>query len=62
LRRAQALNRQNFTKFFDNLDKLIQEYGFTGPRIFNMDETGVTVVPNKHSRVIAEKGQSKWAR
>lgn len=45
--------------FYDNLKILLEKYPQTasdGSRIFNLDETGVTTVMSKASKVFAEKG------
>ena len=46
-------------KFFDLLEELQKKYQFTADRIFNCDETGLTTVPSKPSKVIAAKGKKQ---
>ena len=38
---------------------LVTEHGISPPRIYNVDETGSTVVQQKHSKVIALKGKKR---
>ena len=44
--------------FFYNLRALFEKHKFPPNRIFNMDESGITTVPNKLSKVIAGKGKT----
>ena len=55
---ARAFNEVSVAAFFDILEKL-QEKKFTPDRIFNVAETGILTVPNRSSRIIAEKGENK---
>jgi DDE superfamily endonuclease len=57
--RAQGFNEVAVGKFFDLLEDLQQKFRFTPDRIFNCDETGITTVPNKPSKVIAAKGKKQ---
>jgi predicted RNA binding protein YcfA (HicA-like mRNA interferase family) len=43
--------------FFYNLRALFEKHKFPPNRIFNMDESGIIIVPNKLSKVIAGKGK-----
>ncbi|KAJ8967108.1 hypothetical protein NQ317_006989 [Molorchus minor] len=54
--RAMGFNRVA-AQFFTLLNQVITEKKITGERIYNCDETGITVIPKQHSRVIANKGQ-----
>ncbi|KAJ8966145.1 hypothetical protein NQ317_011510 [Molorchus minor] len=55
--RAMGFNRVAVAQFFTLLNQVITEKKITGERIYNCDETGITVIPKQHSRVIANKGQ-----
>lgn len=55
--RAMGFNKVSVDKFFDLLEKCIDKYHLTGEKIFNCDETGVTVNPKSQSKIIALKGK-----
>jgi len=55
--RAMGFNKVSVYKFFDLLEKCIDKYNFTGDKIYNCDETGVTVNPKSNSKIIALKGK-----
>ncbi|XP_061714882.1 uncharacterized protein LOC133523371 [Cydia pomonella] len=55
--RAMAFNRPQVERFYINLMVLQDRYNFPPHRIFNMDETGFTTVPNKPSKVLSTKGK-----
>ena len=57
--RSRAFNEVSVSTFFDILEKLQNEKKFTPDRIFNVDETGISTVPNKPSRIIASKGKKQ---
>ena len=46
-------------KLFDNLEMLMQRYNFHPNNIYNLDETGITTVQGKPSRVLALKGRKQ---
>ncbi|XP_026728373.1 uncharacterized protein LOC113494293 [Trichoplusia ni] len=52
--RAVGFNKPQVDIFYDNLEKLMQQYKFTPSRIYNCDETGVSCV-HKHQKVLAPK-------
>ncbi|CAG7820639.1 unnamed protein product, partial [Allacma fusca] len=54
--RITSFNRTEVYKFFNLLEEIVNAKGFTGSTIYNMDETGVTVVPSKSLKRIARKG------
>ena len=47
------------SKFFDLLESEMDKHKFTPDRIYNVDETGVTTVPNKPSKVLSLKGKKQ---
>ena len=55
--RARAFNRANVSRFFDLLEEVLDSGRFPPHRIFNCDETGLTTVQAKSSKVFAEKGR-----
>lgn len=59
LNRVKAFCKANADKFFVNLGKLIDEYGFNSNDIYNMDESGFSTVASKIGKVIALKGMRK---
>lgn len=56
--RAMGFNKVVVTKFFDNLEILLEKHKFGPEAIFNMDETGMTTV-QKPRKVIAPKGSKQ---
>ncbi|KAJ8950065.1 hypothetical protein NQ314_008071 [Rhamnusium bicolor] len=55
--RAMGFNRVAVKQFFDLLVNVVDTHQLTGDRIFNCDETGLTVNPKGHLKVIAKKGR-----
>ena len=47
------------SKFFDLLEGEVDKSKFTPDRIYNVDETGVTTVPNKPSKILSLKGKKQ---
>lgn len=54
--RATAFNPFNVGRFFENLHTVMDRHHFPMHRIYNMDESGFSTVPNKHSKVLCMKG------
>ncbi|KAJ8277864.1 hypothetical protein GJAV_G00081000 [Gymnothorax javanicus] len=59
--RSTSFNKTNVTAFFKNLKTVLTHYNFEAKDIWNMDETGTTMVqvPDK---IIATKGQRQMVR
>ena len=57
LGRAIGFNAVQVSRFFDNLKEVYGKHTYPPSRIYNMDETGVSTVPNKVPKVYAEKGK-----
>ncbi|XP_011875210.1 PREDICTED: uncharacterized protein LOC105566092 isoform X2 [Vollenhovia emeryi] len=55
--RAMGFNKVSVKKYFDLLTSIVQTRNITADRIFNVDETGVTVNPKQQSRIVACKGR-----
>ncbi|XP_030751456.1 tigger transposable element-derived protein 1-like [Sitophilus oryzae] len=59
--RARGFNKQSVHNFFTLLEELYAKYKFPANRVFNVDETGLTVVQNKIAEVIGRKGKKQIA-
>ncbi|XP_044749782.1 MFS-type transporter clz9-like [Coccinella septempunctata] len=57
--RAAGFNRVSVGKFFELLGKTLDDNRFTPDRIYNCDETGVSVVPKSRSKLIAATGKKQ---
>lgn len=57
--RARAFNKPQIEKYFDLLSRAMEEVGFDCTKIFNMDESGLSTVPSKTSKIIACKGKKQ---
>ncbi|XP_051162417.1 uncharacterized protein LOC127282288 [Leptopilina boulardi] len=60
--RVMGFNKVQMDRFFANLKTLYEKYQFSPDRIFNMDETGLSTVPNKMPKVISQKGKKLVGR
>lgn len=59
LARAMGFNRVSVAKYFELLRQEYEKHNFGADRIWNVDETGVTTVPKKRSKVIGLKGKKQ---
>lgn len=59
LARAIGFNKVSVAKFFELLRQEYEKYNFGADRIWNVDETGVSTVPKKKSKVIGLKGKKQ---
>lgn len=57
--RASAFNRNNVKEFFKLLGDLMDKFHFPPSCIYNCDETGMTTVPNKPSKILSLKGKKQ---
>lgn len=55
--RVKGFTQENVDKFFDILEPALQKINNNPARIYNVDETGITNVQSKHSKVISLKGK-----
>ena len=55
--RAKSFNPQTVNKFFDLFEAVMDKYKFPQQRILNCDETGITTVQGKPSKVLAKTGR-----
>ncbi|XP_021190238.3 tigger transposable element-derived protein 6 [Helicoverpa armigera] len=57
--RASGFNKVAVEKFFNFLGNVYDEHQLTPDRIYNCDETGVSVVPKTNSKIIAKRGRKQ---
>lgn len=57
LGRMMGFNRVQVGIFFNNLREITTKYRFTADRIYNMDETGMSTVPNNVPKVVSATGK-----
>lgn len=60
--RARAFNKPVVTKFFNLLREIYTKHNYAPHRIFNVDETSISTVPGRNSRILAKKGSKQVAR
>lgn len=60
--RARAFNKPAVTKFFQLLKEVLNRHTFPPHRIYNVDETSISTVPGRNSRIFAKKGRKQVAR
>jgi hypothetical protein len=53
--RAAGFNKQRVNGFFDLVEKIVDDNNLDAPRIYNVDETGLTTVQKKSRKVISRK-------
>lgn len=56
--RSTAFNKDRVNEFFDNYVRVLEKYNFTGDKIFNLDETGVSTVL-RSVKVVSTKGRKQ---
>nr|CAH7753502.1 unnamed protein product [Callosobruchus chinensis] len=55
--RAMGFNKVAVSKFFLLLGEVMEKFKFTPDKIYNCDETGITIVAKKQSKIISFKGR-----
>lgn len=55
--RAMGFNKVQVNRFFENLKTCCTKYQFPAHRKYNMDETGISTVPNKTPKILTPKGK-----
>lgn len=59
--RALGFNKENLQKFFELLEETYDKHKFPAERIYNVDETGLSIVQSKVAHVIGRKGKRQIA-
>ena len=57
--RAYGFNEAAVKEFFTLLKTEMDQYNFKAENIYNVDETGISIVPKTTPRIIAKKGQKQ---
>lgn len=55
--RVKGFNKESVNCFYNLLGEQYEKYNFQPHRIFNVDETGFSVVQSKHPKIAAAKGK-----
>ena len=55
--RERCFNQTNVDKFFDILSSVQEGHFFPPHRLFNVDETGITTVQTKPTKIIGQRGK-----
>lgn len=58
INRILGFNKVELDRFFDNLEIVMTKHHFPPSRIYNMDETGVTMV-QETEKIIAPRGEKQ---
>ena len=56
---ARALNQGAVNAFFDLLETMQDAKRFTPDRVYDVDETGITTVPNRPSKIITSRKRNR---
>lgn len=56
---SAAFNRTNVGQFFTLLEELMKKFYFPPSCIYNYDETGITTVPNKPTKILSLRGKKQ---
>ena len=57
--RARGFNRDSVSKFFELLGSLLEKYKFEPASIWNVDETNISAVQTKPSKILAHRGKKQ---
>lgn len=55
--RLMGFNKVQVNRFYENLKVLLEKHQYLPSSIYNMDESGISTVPNKLPKVLASKGK-----
>ena len=56
--RARAFNPVNVKKFLNLLEPLVDQYKFPANNIYKVDETGISTVQGRPTKIIAKMGEA----
>ena len=59
INRISSFNREEVTLFFKNLETVFSRQNFPPNRIYNVDESGISVVQKKSAKIFAKKGEKR---
>ncbi|XP_044726877.1 uncharacterized protein LOC123290680 [Chrysoperla carnea] len=57
--RANGFTKERMDEFYDNLEKIQADKHFPAARIFNVDESGLSIVQSKIPKIIARRGKKQ---
>ncbi|XP_050340939.1 uncharacterized protein LOC126767492 [Bactrocera neohumeralis] len=57
IERIKGFNVENVSKFYNLLEQEFEKHKFSATRIWNVDETGVSIVQSKQPKILAAKGK-----
>ncbi|XP_063924691.1 uncharacterized protein LOC135138643 [Zophobas morio] len=57
--RAQAFNKNNIALYFKSLNEVMEKYNFPPENIYNIDESGLSVVQKRPQKILATKGRKQ---
>lgn len=57
--RMKGFNKENVKEFFDLLESSFDKIQYPATNIYNVDETGISVVPSKMPEILALKGKKQ---
>ena len=57
--RMKGFNKENVNVFFDGLDSSMDEFQYPATNVYNVDETGISVIPSKMPEILALKGKKQ---
>lgn len=55
--RALGFNKENVDKFFDLLETLMETHNYSASQVYNVDETGLTIVQSRNPEVFSLRGK-----
>ncbi|KAJ3652314.1 hypothetical protein Zmor_018292 [Zophobas morio] len=58
--RAQAFNKNNIALYFKSLNEVMEKYNFPPENIYNIKESGLSVVQKRPQKILATKGRKQF--